>query len=337
MIDDAVTKFVNNRKDESFVTELAIELLLDLSQVENAREVFLRHLLRSMLETAISTFDLNNWYTYLASATPKNLGNLTVAEHQHELGGIFRALYDELATNSVEAASRLLWKTSIQASKFDRISRADEVLFELIRQILPALDTGCPEVQHCLQLLMEAYIIRSIGQKPPKPTDWARPREVRRCSLNNCKPCAQLNAFLEDAEAEERMIQVGNAKEHMARNFESYRYLETKFMGRSDEKIHFKKTLKWWKEDDGYWELSAERVVQKLRGLPRDGLKEILNGKYNPILALVMARSEGSNDGKLVKDHLSDKDELSAPQNQTQNEGLGDTITAVDRKRARYN
>ncbi|RYP44012.1 hypothetical protein DL768_009482 [Monosporascus sp. mg162] len=47
-----------------------------------------------------------------------------------------------------------------------------------MKEVLLSVDTGSLKVQYCFQLLVKAFIEKSVAKEPPKPVNWARPAET---------------------------------------------------------------------------------------------------------------------------------------------------------------
>ncbi|RYP71166.1 hypothetical protein DL771_004966 [Monosporascus sp. 5C6A] len=92
-------------------------------------------------------------------------------------GGLIRTFYDWAAAYSKDAASRLLSKLLMQASKIKK-DAVQEILLPLMEEVLLSVDTGSLKVQYCFQLLVKASTEKSVAKEPPKPVNWARPAET---------------------------------------------------------------------------------------------------------------------------------------------------------------
>ncbi|KAL7938209.1 hypothetical protein V8C35DRAFT_330199 [Trichoderma chlorosporum] len=271
-VDEAVTVFVDRFKEvKEFVNDLNIELLCMLSDPKSGRKEFLCDLFSVISEFAISTFDFDLYYEYT-----RNLHGNT--------DGVIREFYKQASTRDEDSASNLLRQFSNKASeaKKDTVLR---VLWPLMNELLPTVDTGSPEVQTCFQSLVETYITKTVDEEPSKPEDWARPAEVHRCYMyaSACKTCPKLNLFLVDPEAKEKTIALTTTEqEHINLSFG---YLETRYGVREGE-VRFTKTLEGWEKGHHNWEFVVKATQDKLQKLPKDALKRALGDKYDTLMAL---------------------------------------------------
>jgi hypothetical protein len=165
------------------------------------------------------------------------------------------------------------------------------VLWPLMKELLPSVDTGSLEVQTCFQSLVEAYITKTVDEEPAMPEDWARPAEVYKCYSSCCKACPELNPFLKDPEAKEKTIVLtADDQGHVEWPFE---YLENRNGGRDGE-VCFTKTLKGWEKRHRSWELDVKATREKLQKLPKDALRRALGDKYDMLMALNPVRIDRS-------------------------------------------
>jgi hypothetical protein len=330
-MDKKVTSFVHRfTKDERFVNALIVELLLELLHPEGVRSVFLHHLLRIVLEIAISTFDLNLCCTYLGRTYRRG----DEKKPRISSGKLIRAFFDWALAYSNDAAFRLLWKLSIQASKIEK-DTVQEVLLPIMKELILSVDIGSVEVQYCFQLLVKAYITKSVGKELPKPENWERLAEVRRCSQGVCDKCTELNTFLEDPEAEEQTVDLGPDKHHLKMNFDWFGFLDTKRVGNKGEKYRFTKTLKWWEKRHHEWELDAEKAKQNLRDLPKNELEQALGDQYGTLMALDLIRANRGNAEQGDVGQSPNKAKSPALPKRPRNEDLDDPECAMIPKRAR--
>ncbi|KAH8744065.1 hypothetical protein F5883DRAFT_30499 [Diaporthe sp. PMI_573] len=270
--------------------------------------MFLHHLFRLVLETAISTFNLELWYGYLKSTRRRD--NATLRDEKSPRTGngeLIRAFIDLAAAYSEDAASHILWKISMQASKIttDAVSG---ILLPLIKALLPSADTRSLEVQYWLQLFVKAYITQSVSKEPSKPVNWARRGEMHECSREGCA-CSQVNAFLEDPNAKEQTIDLGPDSDHVLAWFQEF--VEVDYLGAG--KIHFTKTLKHWVKRHGIWEREVESAQRNLRDLPQDELKQALGTQYGTLMALDLVRVDGTTAAQSSVGKPSNNTNLDAP------------------------
>lgn len=261
-IDEAVMNLVIRFKEaKDFVYVLNVELLRELSKPKTARQEFLRDLFSVLLESAISTFDLNRY---------GGLDEFIVQE-----------FYKQALVHNKDSVLNLSQQLLDKASKAKK-DKALRVLWPLIKELLSLVDTGSLEVPTCLQLLVEVYITKAAGEEPSKPEDWARPAEVFSWCYPQCEVCPELNLFLEDPKAEEKTIALtADRQEHVKRTFT---YLKTGNGGREGE-TRFTKTLEEWKERHHSWQWSVKAVQEKLRReLPKHALEQVLGAKYNELM-----------------------------------------------------
>lgn len=285
-----VDRFKDNK---TFVNALIVELLLVLSNPDSARTDLLRRVFDVILEAAISAFDLELHKAYAYNVLPHLKYNTLI-----------RDFYSEALAHSEDSAVNLLQQFSSQASKAskDTVSR---ILLPMMKQLLPLVDTGSPEVQTCLESLVEAYITQAVGKEPPKPEseDWARPKEVSKCWSSGCKRCSELNAFVNDPKAKEETIAMSNDdRRHVTSYFE---YLQFE-KGNREGEVRITKTLREWETRHEDWESTGKRAQEQLRELPKE-LKEALGDKYDTLLALDLIRIDRSTAKQGGINQASDK------------------------------
>ena len=314
-IDDAVIDFVNGfTKVKDFVTALNIELLLELSKPENVRRKFLLDLLGNILVSAISTFDFDLYYVYVKRLYSRNADVL------------IRDFYNQALAHNEDSASNLLRQLSEQAFHAEK-DTVRGVLLQLIKELLPSVNTGSLEVQTCFQSLVEAYITKTVDKEPSKPEDWARPTEVHKCYSYGCKVCPELNAFLKDSEAKEKTIAVtADDKRHISWHFG---YLDTK-NGSCEGEVSLTKTLKGWEKCHGNWESDVKAAQEKLQGLPLEALKQALSDKYDTLMALDPIRLDRSTA------QAPDKAQLPSRSKRPRSEDANNTAPVRTSKRARH-
>ena len=255
---------------------LNVELLL--SDSENVRKGFLRDLFGVISEFAISTFDFELYYAYVKRLYSSNTDVLV------------RDFYNQALAHDRDLASNLLRQLSTQARNAKK-NTVPKVLWPLMKELLPSVDTGSLEVQTCFQSLVEAYITKTVDKELSKPGDWARPAEVHEC-YSWCKACPELNPFLEDPEAKEKTIALtADDQKHVKWYFDC---LDTGNGDREGE-VRYTKTLKMWEKHHRNWVLDAEAARKKLQELPKDALKRALGDKYDTLMALdpITARTPG--------------------------------------------
>ncbi|KAJ8121557.1 hypothetical protein ONZ43_g2019 [Nemania bipapillata] len=274
---------------DNFVHEVAVEILLELSQPERIGPMYL-HLFCIILEPAIRAFDFNIWYNYLKTITRRK----DEVGFQHKKsppignGGLIRTFLGLAAGYSEDAASRILWKILEQASVANK-DVMDEIVLPLMKELLPSTDMGpleSLEVQYCFQLLVKACIAKIAGKEPQKPLNWDRREEVNKCT---CGMCARVNAFLEDPDAEQRTIDVSYENTyHVKREFQ---FLKVDTIEESwGFKYIYTKTLERWEGLYREWARQAELVKEKLQDLPKDKLEQALGSQYDTLMALDVVR-----------------------------------------------
>jgi hypothetical protein len=268
-MDEAITDFIDRFKEvKEFVNALNVELLLELSNPKNIRKEFLCNLFGVISKFAISTFDFDLYYAYV--------------KHHGNTDGLIRDFYHQALAHDKDLASNLLQQLSNKVSNAKK-NTVLGVLWSLMKELLPSVDTGSLEVQTCFQSLVEAYITKTVDEEPSKPEDWARPAEVYKCYSSGCKACPELNLFLKDPEAKEKTIVLtADDQRHVKWHFD---YLENGNGGRDGE-VRFTKTLKGWEKRHRSWDLDVKATQEKLQKLPKDALKRALCDKYDMLMAL---------------------------------------------------
>lgn len=145
-----------------------------------------------------------------------------------------------------------------------------------------AVDPTSQNSRSCIRSLAKAFIVWSVGKKPPPPVDWARPDEVGRCDRETaCERCADLNIFLRDADARKHTMYPGSGGtswdydrdyDHLKQCFDSIRSGGLRCgIEKQDEGpgLFFIKTTDGWSSKHKRWESGRDSVRCDLVNLPQ--------------------------------------------------------------------
>ncbi|KAI9890596.1 MAG: hypothetical protein M1814_003794 [Vezdaea aestivalis] len=294
--------FFQRFKNHAVLTNaLIVELLLQ-PQRESQSGVYIKSLLKLSIDAAISNFDLLQYALYVKtrdSTAFKDAVRDTYGEsieRQDRPTGPIKAFF-ELANAQEQGTPRLLQVIQKQISSFT-IEQISSPSLELLKTFLPVLledlllllDCSSVEVQKCAQSLVIFYITSIVGYEPRKPTDWARPGEIkisgpRFCA---CDDCLKMRTFLKDSELQRHVIR-SEISSHLRWAFHFFDYFDVEEV--DGRPIAVTKTLLRWEKDHKTWETRSAEVLERLRGLPQEELKRCLGHQYDEIMSFSLFKA----------------------------------------------
>ena len=245
-------------------------------------KIYLDSLLYSIVESAISNFDLCQYAMYIELSKIPGVESLS-----RRYGGPFKAFYEYACAWRQDSSIQLLRRIKDQASELTA-EQSNVFLISFLYELIPIVDVSSVEVQECIRSLISVYILRRVGHEPKKPTDWTRLEEMKNCWRKEaCKDCQKMNAFLKDPELKYLALE-GMETYHLESGFEYFKYFDIEKRGWTT--IAVTKTLKWWEEDHLKWQTRASSALEALRKLPQDRLKDCLGHEYDDFMDLRMVK-----------------------------------------------
>ncbi|KAI5861417.1 hypothetical protein GGS23DRAFT_576734 [Durotheca rogersii] len=319
VLDEAAVCFLHGFGHHGgIVNGLTIKVLIELQNLGNVRSMFLHSVLHILLEPAISTFDLERYYNRLQLDYPYGCRIFQDGEKEGKRetrisnAGPIRSFYDWAAAYSEDAASRLLWKLQMQASRATKAT-VQGILPPLMAELMPSVNTDSVEVQRCFQSLVKIYITKTVGEEPSKPRDWARPAEViSKCRRSNdlpCDKCREINDFLQDPMAQKHTMDLQFDRLHLIPSFHQFMFFRVEEVAQG-HRTCLTKTLGWWERRHQDWEQAAGMATKALQDLPQDKLQELLADQYGTLMALDPVRTESA---KLPKRRPDENESTTEP------------------------
>ena len=281
--------FVKDFQDDGTLTNaLMVELFLYLQQ-QDCSEIYLESLLQRFIEPAISNFDLPRYASYIKTRSSRAFkGSLQNSRGQGEKetqsnpGGPIKAFYEYVSAHEQETPSRLLQKIQTQASGLT-VEQLKEFLMSFLEEIITVVDVSSVGVQRCIQSLVTSYITRMVGKEPKKPSDWARPEEMKPDCYQKCVDCSKMNTFLRDPELQHHILSCEKTW-HLKTKYHLFKYFEVDEVDHNP--VAVAKTLNWWEEQHRKWESRASDALEALQKLPQAELKQCLTHRYDEIMDL---------------------------------------------------
>ncbi|KAL8924487.1 MAG: hypothetical protein Q9172_002652 [Xanthocarpia lactea] len=318
--------FIKCFQNNSLLTNpLVIELLLHTNH-QGRSKIYLETLLRNIIEPAISNFNLPTYAIYAASIIPPSQPDASNRSRGQEanvtssrLAGPIKAFYEYASACSQELPALLLQRIEATASELT-VKQSNSFLISFLSELIPVAYASSIEAQSCMRSLITLYIIRTVGHEPKKPTDWTRLEEVTTC-FRRCDHCLKMNTFLKDPEVS--YYALADADYHLQSQFKDFRYFDEDKRTGTWFPVGVTKTNKWWEEQHPKWQTRAEAVLQAIKKLPQDRLKEFLGSEYDGIMDLKMVR--------VVDDAVADD----AMQTQQEGKGYPGLASSVPQKRVR--
>ncbi|KAL8861958.1 MAG: hypothetical protein Q9178_001828 [Gyalolechia marmorata] len=318
--------FIKCFQDNSLLTNPLVIELLSHTNHQGRSKIYLETLLRNIIEPAISNFNLPTYATYAASIIPPSQPDpsnrsrgLEANVTSRRLAGPIKAFYEYASAYNQELPALLLQRIQATASELT-VEQSNSFLISFISELIPVADACSIEAQSYLRSLITLYINRTVGHEPKKPTDWTRLEEMTSCS-RRCDDCSKMNNFLKDPEVSYHAL--GDGYYHLDTHFHNFKYFDEDKRSGAWMPVGVTKTNKWWEEQHPKWQTRAEAVLDAIKKLPQDRLKEFLGSEYDGIMDLRMVR--------IVDDAVADD----AMQSEEEGKGYPGLASSVPQKRAR--
>lgn len=270
------------------IIPLVIELLSQ-SNHQGRSKTYFETLLRNIVDSAISNFNLYHYATYIASFFPPNQPRPfsrslreTVNASSSGLAGPIKAFYEYASAHKQELPALLLQKIQATASEL-KVEQSNGFLISFLSELIPVADTCLNEAKSSLRSLFTLYITRTVGYEPKKPSDWTRLEELVTCSPQ-CRNCSSMNTFLKDPK--ESYYALGNGDYHLHARYHNFQYFDITKKSQWGNPLGVTKTNKWWEKHHPQWQTRAEAVLEAIKKLPQERLKECLGDEYDGIMDL---------------------------------------------------
>ncbi|KAL8881817.1 MAG: hypothetical protein Q9192_007715 [Flavoplaca navasiana] len=281
-----IEHFQNNNL---LINPLVIELLSQANHQDRSKSYF-DTLLRKIVDSAISNFNLCGYAKYIASLVPPNQSSYssgrsretTASAYSNRLAGPIKAFYEYAGAHKQELPALLLQRIQATASELT-VEQSNGFLISFLSELIPVADTSLTEAKFCMRSLITLYITRTVGYEPKKPSDWTRLEEINTASCH-CNNCSSMNTFLKDPE--ESYYALGNGDYHLQYQFHDFKYFDIPKKEKWGTPLAVTKTNKWWEEKHPLWQTRAEVVLEAIKNLPQDRLKECLGDEYDAIMDL---------------------------------------------------
>ena len=318
--------FIKCFQNNSFLTNPLVIELLSHTNHQGRSKIYLETLLRNIIEPAISNFNLSAYATYAASIIPPSQPDSSNRSRGQEasvssskLAGPIKAFYECASACNQELPALLLQRIQATASELT-VEQSNSFLISFLLELIPVANASSVEAQSRIGSLITLYIIRTVGHEPKKPTDWSRPEEMTTCS-RGCDYCLKMNTFLRDPEVSYYALRESDY--HLYHHFHQFQYFDEDKRSGAWMSVGVTKTNKWWEEQHPKWQARAEAVLDAIKKLPQDRLKEFLGSEYDGIMDLRMVR--------IVNDAVAD-DAMQSEQEGKEYSGLA---SSVPQKRGR--
>ncbi|KAL8991463.1 MAG: hypothetical protein Q9177_000135 [Variospora cf. flavescens] len=319
-----IQHFLNNNL---LINPLVVELLSQ-SGHQGRSKIYLETLLRNIVESAVSNFNLRQYATYTASLFPPNQTNSSsrsrgedASTNSSRRAGPIRAFYDYSSAYKEGLPAQLLQRIQATASEL-AVEHSNGFLISFLSELITVADTGFNEAKSCIRSLITLHIIRTVGYEPKKPTNWTRLEEISTCSHSNDDECLKMNTFLKDPEASYHAL--GEETYYLRSHFHNFEYFDVEKKG-SWNVVGVTKTNKWWEEEHPKWQARAEKVLKAVKKLPQDRLQECLGDEYDGVMDLKMVKI------------MDDADIDDALQSDREGKGYPELASSVPQKRRREN
>ncbi|KAL8754030.1 MAG: hypothetical protein Q9199_004627 [Rusavskia elegans] len=268
----------HSRNNNLLINPLVVELLSQ-SNHQGRSKTYLETLLRNIVESAVSNFDLCQNATYTTSLISPNQSQSSSRSRGQEasamsrrLAGPIKAFYEYTSGCKQDLPAHLLQRIQATASELTA-EQSNGFLVLFLWELMPVADTSFKEAQ-------------SLGHEPKKPTNWTRLEEMSTCSCA-CDRCSKMNTFLKDPEASYHAL--GNRDYHLQYQFHDFKYFDVE-KKQTWNPVGVTKTNRWWEEQYPKWQSRAEKVLGAIKKLPQGRLKEYLGDEYDWVMDLRMVK-----------------------------------------------
>ncbi|KAI4287667.1 MAG: hypothetical protein L6R35_003073 [Caloplaca aegaea] len=285
--------FVEHFQNNNLLINPLVVELLPQSDHQGRSKIYLETLLRNIVESAVSNFNLRQYATYTASLLPPNQTNSSSRSRGEDArtnssrhAGPIKALYDYSSAYKQDLSAQLLQRIQATASEL-AIEQSNGFLISFLSELITVADTGFNEAKSCIRSLITLHIIRTVGYEPKKPTNWTRLEQISTCSHRNDNECLKMNTFLKDPEASYHAL--GEENYYLRSHFHNFEYFDVEEKGPWNV-VGVTKTNKWWEEQHPKWQARAEKVLKAVKKLPQDRLQECLGDEYDGVMDLKMVK-----------------------------------------------
>ncbi|KAL8974707.1 MAG: hypothetical protein Q9197_001076 [Variospora fuerteventurae] len=320
--------FIQHFQDNNLLTNPLVVELLSQSDHQGRSKIYLETLLRNIVESAVSNFNLRQYATYTVSLFPPNQTNSSsrsrgedASTNSSRRAGPIKAFYDYSSAYKQDLPAQLFQRIQATASEL-AVEQSNGFLITFLSELIPVADTWFNEAKSCIRSLITLHIIRTVGYEPKKPTDWTRLEEISTCSHSNDDSCLKMNAFLKDPEAS--YYALGEKDYYLRSHFHNFEYFDVEEKGPWNV-VGVTKTNKWWEEQHPKWQARAEKVLEAVKKLPQDRLQECLGDEYDGVMDLKMVK---------IMDDADIDDPLQSDQ---EGKGYSELASFVPQKRRREN
>ncbi|KAL8820946.1 MAG: hypothetical protein Q9223_000934 [Gallowayella weberi] len=311
--------FIEHFHDNNLLINPLLVELLSQSNHQGPSKIYLETLLRKIVESAVSNFNLCQYATYTATRTPPNQSEASSRSRGQEgsaisrkLAGPVKAFYEYTSTCQQDLPAQLLQRIQATASELTA-EQSNGFLISFLSELIPVADTSFNEAQTCIRALITLYIIRTVGHEPKKPTDWTRLEEMYTGSHDN--DISRTNTFLKDPETS--YYALGNESIYDLKfSFHDFKYFDFEQKGYWGPIAGVTKTNKWWEEQYSNWQSRGEGALGAIKTLPQDRLKECLGDEYDMVMDLRMVKivDDAVVDDAIQGDNEEKADGSSVPQ-----------------------
>ncbi|KAL8731000.1 MAG: hypothetical protein Q9166_003651 [cf. Caloplaca sp. 2 TL-2023] len=320
--------FIEHFQSNNLLINPLVVELLSQSNHQGLSKIYFETLLRNIVESAVSNFNLCQYATYTGSLISPNQSQSSSRSRGQEasaissrLAGPIKAFYEYASACKRDLPAQLLQRIQATASELTA-EQSNGFLISFLSELIPVSDTSFNEAQSCIRSLIALYIIRTVGHEPKKPTNWTRLEEMSTCSHAGDDDCSKMNTFLKDPEASYHALGDGNY--YLQSHFHNFKYFDVE-KKQTWNPVGVTKTNKWWEEQHPKWQSRAEKVLGAIKKLPQDTLTECLRDEYDWVMDLRMV--------KLVDDAVVDD----AIQSDKEGKGCSETGSSVPQKRRQEN
>ncbi|KAL8764944.1 MAG: hypothetical protein Q9209_007808 [Squamulea sp. 1 TL-2023] len=312
-----VRVFIEHFQNNNLLINPLVVELLSQSNHQGLSKIYVETLLRNIVESAVSNFNLCQYATYTARLSR---GQKTSAISSR-LAGPIKAFYEYSSTCKQDLPAQLLQRIQATASELTA-EQSNGFLISFLSELIPVADTSFNEAQSCICSLVALYIIHTVGHEPKKPTNWTRLDEMCTCSHAYDDDCSKMNTFLKDPEASYRAL--GDVNYYLQSHFQNFKYFDVE-KKQTWKIVGVTKTNKWWEEQHQKWQSRAEKVLGAIKELSQDRLKDCLRDEYDSVMDLRIV--------KIVDDTVVD----GAIQSGKEGKKYLETMTSMPQKRRREN
>lgn len=156
-----------------------------------------------------------------------------------------------------------------------------------LRAILPVwnekgIALGNPNCRHLYQSVLVSYSRRFVGEKPPRPEDWARAQVP--CS---CRDCEMLNSFITSPTQKVGWFAIGKSRRmHLHQQLNNAKETYTHITERTGnpQTLIVTKTRKEWESKVKAWETCRAEASVEFKSYRLETLRELLGDEFQNII-----------------------------------------------------